>query len=83
MENQAQAPVMSTKDWMLTMLISIIPLAGFIMLFVWAFGSNENPNKSNWAKATLVWMAIITVLAFVFYGTIAAIFLSSGNYDNI
>jgi len=36
MENQ-HAPVMSTKDWVMTILISVIPLVGFIMLFVWAF----------------------------------------------
>lgn len=77
MENQTHAPVMSTKDWMITMLITIIPLVGFVMMFVWAFGSNENPNKSNWAKAALIWTAIGMVLAFVFYGTIAAILLGS------
>lgn len=78
MESQNQAPVMSTKDWMITMLVSFIPFVGFVMLFVWAFGSNENPNKSNFAKAALIWTAIWTVLFIIFYGAIAAIFLSAG-----
>lgn len=78
MENQAQAQVMSTKDWLITLLISFIPLVGIIMLFVWAFGSGENPNKSNWAKAALIWAAIWCVLLILLYGSIAAIFLSSG-----
>lgn len=83
MENQSQTQVMSVKDWLITLLISFIPLVGFVMLFVWAFGSGENLNKANWAKAALIWAAIWSVLFILFYGTIAAIFLSSGgaNFD--
>jgi hypothetical protein len=69
------APALSTKDWVITLLISFIPIVGFVMLFVWAFGSGENPNKANWAKATLIWYAIGMVLVFLLWGTIAAIFL--------
>ena len=83
MENQSQAQVMSVKDWMITILIAAIPLVGFVMLFVWAFGSNENMNKSNWAKAALIWTAIVMVLTFFLWGTIAAIFLAGGGADNL
>lgn len=69
------APVMSTKDWMITLLISAIPMVGFVMLFVWAFGSNENPNRANWAKAALIWMAILIGLCVLLWSTIIAIFL--------
>lgn len=60
------APVESTTDWMITLLITSIPLIGFIMLIVWAFGSDTNQNKANFAKATLLWMAIIIVLGLLF-----------------
>lgn len=74
MENQSTAQVMSTKDWIITLLISFIPLVGFIMLFVWAFGSGENPNKANWAKATLIWMVIgIALFCFLWITVIAAL----------
>ena len=74
MENQ-QAQVMSTKDWVITLLISFIPFVGFIMLFVWAFGSGENPNKSNWAKATLIWLVIgICLFVLLWLTVFAAIF---------
>ena len=53
---------MSVGDWMLTMLITSIPVVGFIMLFVWAFGDSTNPSKKNWAKATLIFFAILFVL---------------------
>jgi hypothetical protein len=82
MENQTQATVLTVKDWIITILITAIPLVGFIMLFVWAFGSNENPNKSNWAKAALIWTAISMVLVFFLWGTIAALFFASGGADS-
>ncbi|GAA3405320.1 hypothetical protein ACFFNY_28835 [Paenibacillus hodogayensis] len=65
--SQQTAPVLSFKDWMITLLIMAIPLVNIIMLFVWAFGgSSTNPNKSNYAKAALLWIAIGIVLYVVF-----------------
>nr|WP_231506261.1 hypothetical protein [Paenibacillus sp. UNC451MF] len=70
------APAISVKDWMLTILIMIIPLVNIIMLFVWAFGGGTNPSKANYAKASLLWAAIGIVIyiliAFLFLGTIMA-----------
>jgi len=83
MENQQQtAPVLTLKDWLITYLISAIPIAGFVMLFVWAFGANENPNKSNWAKAVLIFMLIAFILVVALWGTIAAIVFSSMSGSN-
>lgn len=65
-----QPEVLSVGNWMLTILIAIIPVVNFIMFFVWAFGDNTNPNKANWAKAQLLWILI----AIVFYGLLALIF---------
>jgi len=82
METQAQSQVLSVKDWIITLLITAIPIVGIIMLFVWAFGSNENPNKSNWAKAALIWTAVGIVLTILLWGTIAAIFMAGGGGEN-
>lgn len=60
--NGTPAGVVKTSDWVITILITSIPLVGLIMLFVWAFGSGTNPNKANWAKAALIWIAIFVVL---------------------
>jgi hypothetical protein len=68
MENQQQAPVLSTREWVITLLIRIIPLVGFVMLFVWAFGNNDNPNRANWAKAALIVMVIGFVLGAILIG---------------
>lgn len=71
-----QAPIVSVKEWLITNLIMMIPLVNIVMMLVWAFGSNTNPNKANYFKATLILfaivMAIYLVLAVVFFGSVAA-----------
>ena len=58
-----QAPVVSVKEWLLTDLILMIPLVNLMMIFVWAFGPNTNPNKANYFKAALILFVIYLVLA--------------------
>ncbi len=73
---QQTAPVMMIKDWLIMFLISCIPCVGLIMIFVWAFGSGQNPNKSNYAKASLIWALIIAgisvILSLIFSAFIAS-----------
>lgn len=64
--DQNPKPV-STGDWMITILITAIPIIGFIMLFVWAFGGGSNPSKANWAKATIMWFVIAIILYVVLF----------------
>ena len=42
-ENQHPKPL-SVKDWLVTLLLMAIPVVGIVLLFVYAFGSNENPT---------------------------------------
>jgi hypothetical protein len=62
----ARAQVMSVKDWIITFIITIIPFVNIIMLFVWAFSSNGNLNRANWAKAALLLFAISIILSILF-----------------
>ena len=73
MENQ-NTQIVKTGDWFLTIFISGIPIIGIVMLFVWAFGANENPNKANWAKATLIWIAVGIALAIIILIAFGAFF---------
>jgi hypothetical protein len=74
--NENNAPAMSVGDWLITFLITAIPLVGFIMLFVWAFGNNDNPTRTTWAKANLIMLLIVialyTIFAMVFGAAILA-----------
>jgi len=82
MEQQVQHPSqptaesMSVKDWFLTLLITYIPLVGLVMLFVWAFDSNTNLNKKNFAKASLLWMVVGIALAIIIFVLFMGAFLS-------
>jgi hypothetical protein len=64
---------MTIGDWIITLIIMYIPLVGFIMLFVWAFGGGTHPSKKTWAQAVLILMVIGIILAIIFFGVIASI----------
>ena len=79
MENSTNQVSVKTGEWVLTFLIVSIPLVGFIMLFVWAFGNGTNESKANWAKASIIWFLIIIgiyVLFALIFG--AAMFAALG-----
>lgn len=69
--------IVSVKDWLITMLLMCIPFVNFIMLFIWAFGGNVNPSKSNWAKAALIWMLIGIALSILLSLAFGALFISA------
>ena len=76
-DNHSQT--VSLGDWLITMLISCVPLVGFIMLFVWAFSSSTPPSKATWAKATLVFFLVAIVLGILFAGSIAAMLATASH----
>ncbi len=78
MQEETQYAPMTLGDWLLTLLISMIPIVGFIMILVWAFKPNVNVNKANWAKALLILMVALTAFAILFSSAIVAM-LPQGN----
>jgi hypothetical protein len=80
--NDHRAPEMSVSDWLITFLITAIPLVGIVMLFVWAFGSSDNQTRANWAKANLIMALIIIALYTIFFMVFgAAILAGMGGMD--
>ena len=67
---------MSIGDWVITFLITMIPFAGFIMLFVWAFGDGTHPSKKTWAQAYLILMVVVIILMIIFFTVFASILSS-------
>ena len=57
--------VLSVKQWLGTLFLMCIPLVGFIMLLVWAFGSNSHGVKKVWAKAAFFTSLICTGFSFI------------------
>lgn len=48
-------------DWIVTLLLQMIPCVGTIMLFVWAFGKGDISRK-RYAQATLIFALVVFVL---------------------
>jgi len=74
---------MSIGDWLITFIIQAIPLVGFIMLFVWAFGDGTHPSKKTWAQASLIFALIMFVLVIIFIAVMWTVISSlfSGAYN--
>lgn len=56
---------MSMGEWMISLLVMLIPCANIVMMFVWAFSSKEKKSKSNFFKAYLIFFAIGIVFAII------------------
>ncbi len=71
-----QNQVISVGEWFLILLVITIPLVNLIVLIIWAFGGSSNLNKVNFAKANLIWLAILIVLCTVFFSSLMAIMMA-------
>ena len=67
---------MSIGDWIITSIILAIPIVGFVMLFVWGFGSNTHPSKANWAKASLIMIGISFLIVVSCFGLISGVIIN-------
>lgn len=74
---QEMAPPITLGDFFIMFLVMIIPVVNIIMLFVWGFSSDTNPNKSNYCKAQLILIAIGIVVSMLFWGLIIAILVAA------
>ena len=76
---------MSVGDWIITMLIIMIPCLGIVMMFVWAFSSSENKTKSNFFKAQLIFMGVILIfylITFAIFGASLLTMFSQSGYGH-
>ena len=76
LDESPQYSPMSVGDWIITSIILAIPIIGFVMLFVWGFGSNTQPSKANWAKASLIMIGISIVIMLLFFGLISGVIIN-------
>jgi len=79
--NKGNAPIVSTGEWVASKFLLLIPVVNIIFLFIWAFNSTENKNKSNWAKATLIVYAlrvfIYIIIIIMFFSFFMSLFNSN------
>lgn len=58
-----QEEPISTGSYIGILLLLLIPIVNLICVIIWACGGSRKRNKTNLARALLVWMLIGTVLA--------------------
>ncbi|MCB2340123.1 hypothetical protein [Clostridium estertheticum] len=68
---------MTFKDWILTDLLLLIPIANLVLMFVWAFGKDVNKSKKAFFQAQLIMCAIGLVIYIIFFATIIASIIAS------
>jgi len=63
-QSQNNSPeLMSMGDYILTMIICALPIAGLVMTIIWGFTSHDiGPNKQNFARALFIMKLISIVL---------------------
>lgn len=75
---------MSLKDWIITLLLLIVPCVNIVMLFIWGFSKTGNINRRNFARAELIFygilIALYLIIFIVFGASFAALFNSSYYY---
>lgn len=75
---QLEEPI-SMSEWLITMLIMMVPCVNIVMMFVWAFSKTERKSKANYFKAQLIFMGailLIYLVIFIIFGAAIAASLS-------
>jgi hypothetical protein len=70
---------MSLKDWLITFLLLMIPFAGIVLPFIWAFGSDVNQSKKTYFQAMLIMSLVgivLYIIIIIFFFSLAATFSS-------
>ncbi len=62
LEQKKQNAVMSVKDWVITLILTAIPIVGLTLIIIWAFGTEGNKNRRNYSLAILICLAICVVI---------------------
>lgn len=69
-EREMEIPV-TVGEWLIYMLLMLIPCVNIVLMLVWTFGDKEKKSKSNYFKARLIFYGIMIGLSFlwlIFYG---------------
>lgn len=71
-EKNEPIPPITTGSWLVTIILSTIPVVNLFVLFYWAFSKSTDPNKSNWSRAMLIWI-LISIILFISLAALSGI----------
>jgi hypothetical protein len=61
--NETDYKPISVGNWIVTFILLAIPLVNIIMLIVWAASGSTHPSKKSFARAYLILIGVIFVIA--------------------
>lgn len=68
--------IVTTGDWVISILLLALPIVQIVVPFVWAFSSSTPLSKKNFGKAILILWIVPIVLVILFWGSIMAMLAS-------
>ena len=71
---------MTMGEWLITLLVAMIPCFGIIIYFVWAFSKTTNVNRRNFCRAQLVIMGVVLAIYIIFIALFGSMLFSAGNF---
>lgn len=74
---------LTTQGYLLTLLTGWIPLAGLVILCIWALGGTSSHARQNLARACLIRTAIFSCLVFVVLVLITVVLVWTNPYYGI
>ncbi len=57
--DQNESQTISVGNWIVTYIITAIPLVNLVALLIWAFSGSTPPSKKNWAIASLIFLVVL------------------------
>lgn len=60
---------MTASSWIGTIIVSCIPIIGFIMILIWGLGKSKSERKP-WAQAQLILLSVVFVFSFGVFATL-------------
>lgn len=75
----APADVVKVSDWLLTLILLMLPVVNIVMIIVWLVSKKTNPSKKNYLKVQIVFMLVgallsaFTVVAAMQMGVVGAL----------
>ena len=65
-------PPVSIADWLITLLIVLIPVLNLVMLFIWSVNKSTHRSKANFSKAVFI-LILITLFLIVLIFAISGV----------
>ena len=79
-KDMEQAPVVKMSEWIWSTFLTFIPIVNLVVLIIWGFGADTNPNKKNFSRAMLIWTIIGLITSIVLVASaFALIYFLLGN----